>query len=269
MIAAISQNRREADSQIETLATACYPAAMPSDTSAAGPAGARTFATTHWSVVLAARGATPAAREALAKLCRDYWYPLYAFVRREGYGAHDAQDFTQEFLARLIEKEWLAGVAPERGRFRSWLLAAMKHFLANEWVRAQRLKRGGAQEFVSLDAEERYAREPSEPAAAENLYDRRWALDVLDRGLARLAAEQAAAGKAEQFAALKFCLTGDKTPLAEVAAQHRMSEGAVKVAAHRLRERYRALIREEIAATVATDADVETELQELMAALRS
>jgi RNA polymerase sigma-70 factor (ECF subfamily) len=242
---------------------------MTSDTSAAAPCGARVFATTRWSVILNARADSTAAHDALAALCRAYWYPLYAFVRREGHSSEDAQDLTQEFFARLIEKEWLDGVAPERGRFRSWLLAAMKHFLSNERVRAQRLKRGGAVEFVALDAEERYAREPSEPAAAERLYDRRWALDVLDRGLARLAAEQAAAGKAEQFAALKFCLTGEQKPLGEVAAQLGMSEGAVKVATHRLRERYRAVIREEIAETVSTDAEVEAELQELMAALRS
>ena len=243
---------------------------MPAPSDSTNP-GARAFATTRWSVVLAAGGATPAAGEALAVLCRAYWYPLYTFVRREGKSAPDAQDLTQEFFARLIAKEWLGEVAPERGRFRSWLLAAMKHFLAKEWRDAHREKRGGGATFEPLDtsaAEERYAREPAELATAEKLYDRRWAMDLLDRGFARLEAEFAAAGKAAQFAALKFSLTGEKVALREVAAQLGSSEGAVKVAVHRLRERYRELIRAEIAETVETAEQIEAELQELQAALR-
>ena len=243
---------------------------MPAPSDSTNP-GARAFATTRWSVVLAAGGATPAAGEALAVLCRAYWYPLYAFVRREGKSAPDAQDLTQEFFARLIAKEWLGEVAPERGRFRSWLLAAMKHFLAKEWRDAHREKRGGGATFEPLDtsaAEERYGREPAELATAEKLYDRRWAMDLLDRGFARLEAEFAAAGKAAQFAALKFSLTGEKVALREVAEQLGSSEGAVKVAVHRLRERYRELIRAEIAETVETAEQVEAELQELQAALR-
>jgi RNA polymerase sigma-70 factor (ECF subfamily) len=178
---------------------------------------------------------------------------------------------TQEFFARLIEKAWLGGVARDRGRFRSWLLAAMKHFLANEWKREQCQKRGGGAEVFSLDAEtaeSRYAIEPVDTASAERLYDRRWALELLDRVLARLEAEWKQAGKAEPFAALQFCLTGDKTPLAEVAARLGRSEGAVKVAVHRLRERYRELMRLEIAETVAEPSQVEAELAELFAVLR-
>jgi RNA polymerase sigma-70 factor (ECF subfamily) len=232
---------------------------------------ARVFATTRWSVVLAARGATPAAESALAVLCRTYWYPLYAFVRRNGHAPHDAQDLTQEFFARLLAKEWLGEVARERGRFRSFLLAAMQHFLANEWRDAQRLKRGGGVVFVPFDArdaEDRYLHEPADPLTAEQIYDRRWALDLLERSLARLRTEFEGAGKAAHFEALKFCLTGDKVALANVAAQLGSSEGAIKVAVHRLRERYRELIRAEIAETVEGPERIEAELQELQAALR-
>ena len=244
---------------------------MSSTTSESAAPDARAFVTTRWTLVLRAGHDTPAAHEALATLCRTYWYPLYAFVRRAGKSAHDAQDLTQEFFARLIEKEWLVGVDRERGRFRSWLLSSMKNFLAKEWRDAHREKRGGGVEFVALDAdsaEERYAREPAEHVTAEQIYDRRWALDLLDRGLARLQAEFESAGKAAQFATLRFSLTGDKVPLAEVAAQLGLSEGAVKVAIHRLRERYRELIRAEIAETVSKPEEVDAELAELFAALR-
>lgn len=235
------------------------------------PDGARSFATTHWSLVLAARAPAEAAgADALATLCRAYWYPLYAFVRRQGVGPHDAQDLTQEFFARLLEKEWLNAVARERGRFRSWLLAALRHFLANEWDKSRAQKRGGGITFVSIDdssAESRYAHEPADTITAETLYDRRWALTLLDRVLARLRDEFVAAGKIAHFEALKGTLTGDRTPYAEIAAALGLSEGAVKVAAHRLRERYRDLIRAEIAETVATPAEVEDELRHLLAAL--
>jgi len=209
---------------------------------------ARAFATTHWSVVLRASDASPAADDALATLCKSYWYPLYAYVRRQGHASHDAQDF------------------------RSWLLAAMKHFLAKEWRDGQRLKRGGGATFVPLDTgdgEERYLHEPqTEGLSAEQIYDRRWALDLLDRGLTRLKSELETAGKAAHFAALKFCLSGEKVALDEVARQLGSTEGAVKVAVHRLRERYRELIRAEIAETVDGPERVEAELQELQAALR-
>ena len=244
---------------------------MTSPDSDAPAAAARGFHTTRWSVIVSAQGEGGDAQEALANLCRAYWYPLYAFVRRQGFSTHDAQDLTQEFFARLLAKGWLDGVDRERGRFRSWLLASMKHFLAKEWRDAHREKRGGGAIFETSnpdEAESRYAREPANLATAEQLYDRRWALDILERGLARLQAEFASAGKAAQFAALKFCLTGEKVALREVAGQLGSSEGAVKVAVHRLRERYGELIRAEIAETVAGPEQVEAELRELQTALR-
>ena len=220
--------------------------------------------------MLAARAGREPAGDALAELCRVYWYPLYAFVRRQGHDAHDAQDLTQDFFARLIGKEWLAGVARERGRFRAWLLAAMKHFLANEWDKSRARKRGSGQVLISLDAadaESRYAHDAADYATADKLYDRRWALTLLDQVLARLREEMAAAGRVEHFETLKFSLTGEKHAYAEVAAALGTSEGAVKVAVHRLRDRYRQLIRAEIAETVATPEEVEDELRELFAAL--
>ena len=231
--------------------------------------GAREFHTTHWSVVVSARGDRSGARVALEKLCQAYWYPLYEFVRRQGLSGHDAQDLTQEFFARLLEKDWLAGVDRERGRFRSWLLAALKHFLANEWTRARTQKRGGGAvlfSFDELDAESRLQHEPATDSP-EQIYDRRWAMTLLDQVMARLRTEMAGVGKLGHFEALKFCLTGEKSGYAEVGARLGMSEGAVKVAVHRLRERYRALLRAEIAETVATEKEIEDELRALLAAL--
>lgn len=242
---------------------------MP-ESDATPPGSARDFHTTRWSIVLAAGGDTSQAQPALATLCRAYWYPLYAFTRRQGIAPHDAQDLTQEFFGRLIEKDWLAAVARERGCFRSWLLAALKHFLANEWDKSRAKKRGGGIAFVSIDdtsAESRYAHEPADLASADLLYDRRWALTLLDRVLARLREEFVAADKASHFDALKGALTGDKTPYAEIATTLGTTEGAVKVAVHRLRERYRDLIRTEIAETVATPAEVEDEMRHLLTAL--
>ena len=252
------------------LEAACYNRDMPPSASDQPAGGRREFATTHWSLVLAAGGDTRGAQPALAALCDAYWYPLYAFIRRQGLAPHDAQDLTQEFFARLIEKEWLGAVQRERGRFRSWLLAALKHFLANEWDKSRARKRGGGVQFVSIDdatAESRYAQEPADLATADRLYDRRWALTLLDRVLARLREEMAAAGKTAHFDALKFCLTGERAAYAEVALALAMSEGAVKVAVHRLRERYRQLIRAEIAETVATPAEVDAEMRDLLAVL--
>jgi RNA polymerase sigma-70 factor (ECF subfamily) len=233
-------------------------------------AGADDFHTTHWSVVLHARGDSTGAQRSLARLCEAYWYPLYAFARRQGHAPHDAQDLTQEFFARLLAKGWLDAVARERGKFRSWLLASMKHFLANEWDRAQAQKRGGRTTIVSFDddsAEARYRREPADPVTADRLYDRGWALTLLDRVLARLREEAAQSGKLAQFDALKGALTGEKAPYAEIGATLGMSEGAVKVAVHRLRERYRALLRAEVADTVATATEIDDELRHLLAAL--
>jgi len=232
---------------------------------------ARDFRTTHWSVVLCARDDRSGARAALERLCRTYWPPLYAYVRRSGMNLHDAQDLTQEFFARLLEKDWLEGVDRERGRFRSWLLAAMKHFLANEWKRGRRLKRGGAAAFCSLDEHDAEARLLHEPAtdSPEKVYERRWAMTLLDQVMARLRTEMAGAGKLAHFEALKFCLAGEKNAYADVGAQLGISEGAVKIAVYRLRERYRALLRAEIAETVAAEEDIEDELRSLFAALGS
>jgi len=231
--------------------------------------GAREFLTTRWSVVLAAKGESASAQAALAKLCHAYWYPLYAYVRRRGESAHDAQDLTQEFFSRLLARGWLGGVEREGGRFRSWLLAALKHFLVNEWDKRRAQKRGGGAVLLSigeLSAEERLRHEPAD-VSAEKIYERRWAWTLLDQVLERLRAEMAGAGKLALFEALRFSLTGEKSPHAEVAERLAMSEGAVKVAVHRLRARYGALLRAEIAETVASPDEVEDELRALLAAL--
>src|SRR5688572_26217650 len=194
---------------------------MPPSINTPSAPGRGRFATTRWSIVLSAAGSeSKSGKEALAALCENYWYPLYAFTRRAGHSPHDAQDLTQEFFARLIAKNWLQDVHPERGRFRSFLLAVMKHFLANEWDRARRLKRGGGQAIVSLDAglaEERYAREPAGTISAEQIFDRRWAFTLLEKVLARLRAEFAAIGKAEVFAELEPGLTGAKLDYGAIA----------------------------------------------------
>ena len=228
------------------------------------------FLPTRWSMVLAAGRDTTGAQPALAKLCETYWYPLYAFVRRQGHSAHDAQDLTQEFFARLLGKCWLEGVDRERGRFRSFLLAAMKHFLANEWDRAHALKRGGKAPLLHLDdveAEARYRLEPSDTRSPEHLFERRWALTLLDQVLTRLRKECADAGKLAQFDALKFSLMGEQVAYAEVARELALPPGAVKVAVHRLRRRYRDLIRAEIAQTVESPSEIADELRHLFAAL--
>ena len=221
-------------------------------------------------MVRGARGDGMPARQALEELCRAYWYPLYAFVRRQGHQSHDAQDLTQEFFTRLIAKHWLEGLEPGRGKFRAWLLAAMKHFLCNEWDRAHAAKRGGGQMLLSIDeatAESRYLREPAAVDNPELLYDRRWALTLLERVMARLREEFSGAGKSELFDVIKGTLTGDAPSHAEIASRLDTTEGAVKVAVHRLRERYRAAIREEIAETVAGAAEIEEELRHLLAVL--
>lgn len=246
----------------------------PSAPSGSAPGTAARFVETHWSLVLTAGrgGDSTRGADALAALCQTYWYPLYAYVRRQGRAPHDAQDLTQEFFVRLLAKNWLADVNRERGRFRSFLLASLKHFLANEWDKSQALKRGGGHNFISLDAESaesRYALEPPDHLTADKLYDRRWALTLLDATLVRLRDEFACDGKARLFDELKFTLTGERgaAPYADIAAKLGTSEGAVKVAAHRLRQRYRELLRAEIAATVGTAAEVDEELRHLFAAL--
>lgn len=240
------------------------------------PRGPREFATTHWSLVAAAKSDEASrthAREALEQLCRAYWYPLYAFVRFRGYSSDDAQDLTQAFFARIIETGGLASADPERGRFRSYLLGALKHFLANEWHRTKAQKRGGHVQFVpwdALDPESRYAGAASQVDDPEKLFDRDWALETTAAALQALRDEMARAGNAAQFDVLKGNLTGEEeSSREEAAAQLNMSEGAVKVAIHRLRQRYRKLLRAAIAATVSNEADLDDEMRYLIAILRS
>ena len=231
------------------------------------------FFTTHWSVVLAAgRSDTPRARAALGWLCETYWYPLYAFVRRSGYDPHDAKDLTQEFFARLLEHNWLSQANQHRGRFRSFLLAAMKHFLANEWNKARTRKRGGQVFLLSLDddsAEHRYAEEPHADTTPENLFERRWALGLLEGVLGRLEAEYRREGKEVLFAALSGSLTMQRSllPYSTLASQLGMEEGAVRVAVHRLRQRYRLLLRQEVANTVAVPEEIDEEMRHLFQVL--
>jgi RNA polymerase sigma factor (sigma-70 family) len=231
------------------------------------------FATTHWTVVLAAgRRDTTRARAALEKLCRTYWYPLYAYVRRRGHSAHDAQDLTQAFFARLLERHWVGDADQELGRFRTFLLTAMSRFLANEWDKQSAQKRGGHMIHVPVQldtAETRYGHEPADNSTPEQCYERRWALTLLDTVLQRLRAEYDREGKKDLFAALGDTLVGSREsqPYASLAKQLNMNEGAVKVAVHRLRKRYRQLLREEIAQTAASPEDVDEELRHLFAVL--
>lgn len=237
--------------------------------------GPRQFATTHWSLVNAAMGdevSQSRAREALESLCRSYWYPLYAFVRSRGNSETDAQDLTQAFFARIIETEGFASANREKGRFRSYLLGAMKHFLANEWHRGKAQKRGGKVQFVEwdgLDMESRYAGVSKQSDNPEMLFDREWALETVIGALKALRDEMEKAGKSEQFEVLKGSLTGqDETSREEVAEQLGISVGAVKVAVHRLRQRYRNLLRTAIAETVSNEADLDDEMRYLVEVLR-
>jgi RNA polymerase sigma-70 factor (ECF subfamily) len=231
------------------------------------------FVTTHWSVVLTAgRSDTTRARGALARLCQTYWYPLYVYVRRLGNSPPDAQDLTQEFFTRLLAKNFLADADESRGRFRSYLLAALKHFLANEWDKARAQKRGGGHLPIPIDlatAETSCCFEPADPRSPEKIYERRWALTLLDQVLRRLRAEHVRDGKEQLFEQLKTTLTeaSGKVAYAEIARRLDTTEGAVKVAVHRLRQRYREVLRAEIADTVASPGEVEDELRNLFAAL--
>jgi RNA polymerase sigma factor (sigma-70 family) len=242
----------------------------PTGTGAPGPP---VFATTHWSLVLSACDPqSPRSAEALEKLCRANWYPLYAYVRRRGYSPEDAQDLTQEFFARLLEKNWVAQADQSRGRFRSFLLLVMKRFLAVEWHKAHTQKRAGGLRCVPLPldtAETRYAREPADTATPEQAFEKQWALTLLETVLGQLRADYEQDGKGRLFEALKPCLLGSREsqPYAELAAALVMSEGAVKVAVHRLRERYRERLKAEIANTVASPADVDSELRHLFRVL--
>lgn len=223
-------------------------------------------------MLTAGRNDTTGAQNALAKLCSIYWYPLYAYVRRRGHSPEDAQDLTQEFFARLLERNWLGRADQQRGRFRSFLLSAMNHFLADEWDKARAQKRGGGQVHLPLQfdtAETRYGYEPADRVTPEQNFERRWALTLLDEVLRRLRLEYEQDGRAEWFAALHPCLIGDRTaqPYAELAAKLGVNEGTVKATVHRLRQRYRQLLREEIAQTVAEPGEVDEELHHLFAVL--
>ena len=235
--------------------------------------GKSRFATTHWSVVLTAgRPDSSHYRQALETLCRTYWVPLYVYLRRRGHDIYQAEDNIQAFFACLLEKGGLRLADPKRGRFRSFLLVALKHFLANESARAQTQKRGGGRKILSLDvenAEKRYTREPRDELSPEKLFERSWALAVLDRTMVRLQAEAVAAKKEKHFDCLKMYLVAEKNaiPYNEVAARLKMTEGAVKVAVHRLRQRYRDLLRDEIAQTVTTEEQINEEIRDLFAAL--
>lgn len=230
------------------------------------------FATTHWTVVQAAgREGTPEAGRALEELCRIYWYPLYVYVRRQGRSKEDAEDLTQGFFARFLERNYLEGVNSDKGRFRAFLLASLKHFLANERDRACRHKRGGGVAALSLDwqdAEARYLIEPADNLSPDKLYDRAWAIMLLERVISSLQRESVEEGKSGLFEALKpFLMAGKSTSsCAEAAARLGLTEGAVRVAVHRLRGRYRKLLRQEIAHTLSDPAQVEEELRALFEA---
>lgn len=230
---------------------------------------AQVFATTHWSVVLAAGGGDAAgAREALSKLCQTYWYPLYAYVRRKGHSPHDAEDLAQEFFLQLLEHDWVARADQSKGRFRSFLLTVLNRFLANQWDKVSSQKRGGHLRGVPLsmeDAENRFSREPVDACTPEQEFEKRWALTVLERVLARLRQQYAQRGQAALFDALKPSLVGSRQtqPYDRLGAELGMTEGNVKVAVFRLRQRYRQQLIEEIAHTVASPDEVESELRHL------
>ena len=230
------------------------------------------FATTHWTMVLhAGRSDTTRAQEALAQLCQTYWYPLYAYVRRRGYSPEDAEDLTQGFFARLLELNSLADVRREKGKFRSFLLASLNHFLSDEWDRVRAQKRGHSQ-VISLDtdaAETRFGREPADTATPEKLFERQWAMTLLEAVVKRLQSEYESAGKGVLFMALRFSIMGEKSdvPYTQLAKEVGLSEEALRVAVHRLRQRYRQMLRDEIAQTVATPAEVDDEIRHLFQAL--
>lgn len=235
---------------------------------------ASAFATTRWSVVLAAQDrASPEAASALETLCRTYWYPLYAFVRRQGRTPEDAQDLTQAFFAKLLEKDYLRAAAREKGRFRTFLLVALKRFLANEWDRSRRLKRGGGLTPVPFDtaiAERRYGAEPPTPtSSADRIFERQWAMTLLETALARLRAEYVGHGKGDEFDSLKECLTAARGEIAydRLAAGLGLTEGATRVAVHRLRKRFRELFRATVADTVSVPAEVDDELRHVASIL--
>jgi RNA polymerase sigma factor (sigma-70 family) len=250
-----------------TSATAFGPAVV------GGHAGAA-FTTTHWSVVLEAQGESPAAQEALEKLCRTYWRPIFSFLQRQRFGPAEAEDITQGFFASLFERGSLSAVRKEKGRLRSYLLGALKYFVADERRRAMAIKRGKGLRLIPLEelhTNERIEMEPADPLTAEIIYERRWASTVLERVLSRLKDEYRAAGNAALFDSLKQLLPDEpgSPSQAEIAAHLGMTENAVRQAFYRFRQRYQSLLREEIAHTVATPGDIEDELRHLIAVIRA
>jgi RNA polymerase sigma-70 factor (ECF subfamily) len=244
------------------------------DTDASGQQRGVAFTTTHWSVVLEAQGESPVAQEALEKLCRTYWRPIFAFLRRQGLRPEEAEDITQGFFAQLLERRKFSAIRKEKGRLRSFLLGALKYFLADEQRRAMAIKRGKGQRLIPLEelrADERIDMEPSDPMTAEMIYERRWALTVLERVLSRLKDEYVAAGNAALFDALKQLLPDEpgSPSQAEIAARLGMTENAIRQAFYRFRQRYQSLLREEIADTVATPGDIEDELRHLITVLEA
>ena len=244
--------------------------ARRSESTAGGGAPQQTaFVTTQWStVVRAGRGDAPRAQAAIEKLCGTYWYPLYAYARRSGYGVEDAQDLTQKFFVRVLAGQWLARADQSKGRFRTFLLTAMKRFLANEWDKARALKRGGGHRNlpIQLDsAETRYGVEPADTRTPEQAFEHRWAVALLSAVVKQLEDEFQHRGQGPLFARLKPCLVGagEAQPYGELATTLGMEEGAVKVAVHRLRLRYRELLRAEIANTVANPEEVDAEMRHL------
>jgi RNA polymerase sigma factor (sigma-70 family) len=236
--------------------------------------GGVAFTTTHWSVVLTAQGESPAAKEALQKLCHTYWRPLYSFIRRQGARPEEAEDLTQGFFALLLERRDFDAVRKEKGRLSSYLLTSVRHFLASEQRRAMAVKRGKGQRLMPLEelsAIERIEMEPADPLSADRLYERRWAVTLMEQVLSRLKDEYGAAGNGALFDSLKQLLPDEPgaPSRAEIAAQLGMTENAVRQAFHRFRQRYRVLLRDEVAHTVAIASDIEDELRHLIAVLRT
>jgi DNA-directed RNA polymerase specialized sigma24 family protein len=256
------------------VAPAHHEVTSPIATDATGQKGGAPFVTTQWSVVLEAQGESAAAQEALEKLCRTYWRPIFAFLRRQGMPSEEAEDITQGFFAELLERRSLDAVRKEKGRLRSFLLGGLKYFLANEGRRAMAIKRGKGQPLIPLDelhADDRIGIEPADPMTAEMIYERRWALTVLERVLRRLKDEYRAGGNIALFDSLKELLPDEpgSPSQAEIAGRLGMTENAIRQAFYRFRQRYQALLREEIANTVATPADIEDELRHLVAMLET
>ena len=247
---------------------------MPNSEEGSGPREAHWFATTHWSVVLAAGGdSSLGARPALENLCSAYWYPLYAYARRKGHGPDDSQDLVQAFFDRFLELKYVRLAKRSRGRFRCFLLSSLNNFLINEWIKANREKRGGGKRVLSLDeemAESRFTNEPSIAQSSDSFYDRIWAATLLKRALAALRVEFEQSGKASMFERLvSYSFRGkDDLPCAHLARELGMTQGAVRVAANRLHKRYVELLRADVAKTVSTPAEINEELRYLVAVVR-